>query len=713
MLFVGVRRLGVGNWAAMLLNQSLLFHKSRTAHDLAERWREEQRRLFGAPAAEFESKPGRQGLSPLSSGEDGVGQRYRDHTSAGEEGTVQKKKESAEFLFPKDTTDLSGTTTMVNQGLGANFGEFDRKQVLESLRAVDLSYRRSAGFTGNPAIDRVEYSKVNESSSALDLVNSVRSQVSTIRDGGSSSRSGLAMEGHTVEFDKWEGTTSRRRPDVAKEMLRQSQLQKTKLPASFLANLSFNQSADAREKQSQELRDQHTLPLLPQVPAPNLGLLGQSSFPHKASFGQQIQQDNFLPRGFHDSPRSHHDSRASSLSSTFAEMDKRRLKMGIGSSKNPDPMGPSEANQSLPHWLREAFKPDQPPPPKVATVSPMITAVSQATSFLYKDCIPFLPPFVHPGPLPAAPRRAAKKQRSRPAAGEAESGRGTEVLAGRNELNFLMSGVESTNPSLSSSLQQFASSLNAGFNTGGQPTSVPSSTSSFSKRVVDFSALPSLDTPAQSSFSRPSPALEELMSLRNLSSLPLAPGPPLNESVTGGLERSLLAQSSAQVLDSVSAGTNFVFSAKGDRHGRHRDSNPFPAKKHSPLLRRDDSGPIEATHSRRRKDEAPVRKRKSNAFPFATSNQLSSHEGSPDSPDPHRHRQDGSGESKLPSWMLAADVGAKSRQKASSKASSKHDGGNSSSETESDPRIRGAAGMTGDDDDDASSDETVSDDRTQ
>ncbi|XP_024393478.1 protein CHROMATIN REMODELING 4 isoform X4 [Physcomitrium patens] len=705
-LWTGVRRLGCGNWAAMLLDRRLNFHKSRTAHDLAERWREEQMKLFGPSPADIETKPVRQGYSPLSSAEDGIGHRNRDHTSAGEESYVKNRKGSADSFerFPKETIDLTGTSTIINQAI-------DRKQVLETLRAVDLSYRRSSGMTGNPAIDRVEYSKVPESSSALDLVNSVRPQGSAVRESGSASRSGLAMEGHSIDFDKWEGTTSRRRIDVPKEMLRQSQLPKTKLPASFLANLSASQSIDAREKQSQELRDQHTLPLLPQVSAPGLGLLdaGQSSsgsFPHKASFSQQMQQDNISLRGFHDSPRNH-DSRASSLSSTFAELDKRRLKIGLGSSKNSDAMGSNEASQSLPHWLREAFKPDQPPPPppKVATVSPMITAVAQATSFLYKDCVPFLTPFVHPGTLPAPPRRAAKKRKS--AAGEAESGRGTEVVSVRNELNFLMSGVESTNPSLSSSLQQFASSLNAGFNTGGQTASAPS-TSSFSKRHVDFSALPSLDTPAQPSFSKPIPALEELMSLKNLPSLPSV-APPLDDTVTSGLERSFLAQSSAQVLDTTSAGQNIVFSSRSERHGakdgRHRNSNSFPVNKHSLSLRKGDIGAQEVIHLRRR-HEARTRKRKSTTFSFASA-KLPSYEGSPDSP--HKHRQDGSGESQLPGWMIAADVGTKSRQKASSKKGD----GNSSSETESDPRIRGAAGMAGADDDDASSDETVSDDRTQ
>jgi len=91
------------------------------------------------------------------------------------------------------------------------------------------------------------------------------------------------------------------------------------------------------------------------------------------------------------------------------------------------------------------------------------------------------------------------------------------------------------------------------------------------------------------------------------------------------------------------------------------------------------------------------------------STKLSEEGGSPDSA--HRHASGGESQ-QLPSWLLpAVDSKLKSRQKAQ-KASSKREDGNSSSETESDPRIRGAAGMA-DEDGDASSDETVSDDRTQ
>ncbi|XP_024369738.1 protein CHROMATIN REMODELING 4 isoform X4 [Physcomitrium patens] len=696
-LWTGVRRIGCGNWAAMLLDQRLVFHKSRTSHDLAERWREEQLKLFGAPLAEIENKPVKQGYSPLSGREDGIGQRYRDHASASKEGAVKETKECAESLFSKETTDLSGTLTVINPGLGATLGEFDRKQVVKGLRAVGLSHCRSSNMTSNPAIDSVEYPKVHEPSSSLELINSVRSQGSSAREGCSATRSELAMESHTNESEKWEGTTSRRRTDIAKELLRQSQPQKTNLPASFLLNLSFNQSTDALEKHSQELWDQHTLPLLPQVSASGLGLLAQSpsgAFPQNASFSLQMQQPNFSPRGFHDS--------RASLSSTFAELDKRRLKIGLGPSKNSGAIRSNEANQSMPHGLREAFKPDQ-PPPKAAIDSPMITAVAQATSFLYKDCIPFLPPVVHPGPLPTPPKRA-ERNRKRSAAAEAESGRGTEALAGRNELNFLMSGVDATNPSLSSSLQHFASSLNAGYNPGGQIASVPS-ISSFSKRHVDFSALPSLNSPAQLSFSRSSPALEEWMSLRNPSSLPPL-APTLNESVTGGSVRNFHAHSNAQVLDFKSIGTNIVFSAKDAKDGRPQNSNSFSVNKHLPLLRKGDSGSKEAAHFRCRK-EALTGRRKACGLRLAV-NKMLTHEGSSDSP--HKHQQDGSLGLRLPCWMIAADVSAKSRQNASSKASSKHINGDSSSETESDPRIRGA-GMAGDDD--VSSNETVSDDRTQ
>jgi len=111
----------------------------------------------------------------------------------------------------------------------------------------------------------------------------------------------------------------------------------------------------------------------------------------------------------------------------------------------------------------------------------------------------------------------------------------------------------------------------------------------------------------------------------------------------------------------------------------------------------------EETHSRHRIEAAPPRKRKT-VSPLA-SNKISE-EGSPDSA--HRHASGGESQ-QLPTWLIpSVDSKLKSRQK----ASTKHDDGNSSSETESDPRIRGAAGMAGDDGD-ASSDETVSDDRTQ
>jgi hypothetical protein len=573
-LWTGVRRNGVGNWTMMLQDRRLNFHKHRTAHDLAERWREEQLKLFGAPPGEAETKPARQ--------DEGIHARYRDHSSASDELNLKKlsishRKESSSQDNP---VDLSNS---ISQGLGNGpLGEFDRKQVLESLRAVDLSYRRSSS--------NAEHSKLHESSSALDLVNSVRSQVGTVPN---------------IEFDRWEGSSSRRRNEISKEA--RIQLQKAKVPSSFLANLSFSQDAQTSQQEHQ------TLPLLP----PNLGMQSSSGvFSQKSSFPHH---DQYLSRGYH------HDSPRSSLSSTFAELEKRRLKIGLGASKNAD-----EASQSLPHWLREAFKPDQPSPPKPATVSPMITAVAQATAFLYKDCVPFLPPFVHPGPMPIPPRRAVKKKR-KPATVEP----GAELNLMESTTNF--------------------SSFNS------QPTSGPS-TLAFPMRPVDFSALPSLDPPAP----RPSPALEELMALKNLSSLPPF-APPLSE----------------PVAEQSSPGT------KSDRHRHHhRHSSPFSGRKQSPLSSR--------------KGEGGAAKRKT-VSPLGSSKL--SEEGSPESSAPREAQQ-------LPSWLVpAVDSKLKStRQKASSKQAG--DDGNSSSETESDPRIRGAAGMAGDDGD-ASSDETVSDDRTQ
>ena len=767
----GVRR-HRGNWDAMLQDQRLCFHKSRTPHALAEQWKEEQSKLLGVPPPEVTPKQVRHDNSPFLSGEDGLapprsrGQATVIEGSAGKKLTTSHREEIAEKILPstdtrghfgasslalKDTRNLqdhhhrrrdlklvhgheAGQEFSLNQTPGMAFGEHDRKHVLESLRAVDLSSRRFSMHTGFPAKDGSDHQhRGHEPSSALGLVNSVRSQVgnAVAWEAGNTSRSAISMDSsQTVDLDTWDAQRSGRRIDAGKEMaMRPShQSQKPKLPSSFLQSLSFN--PDLIEKHTQEARDSHTLPFLPRGSSSSSGMgslnaAGSSVtgvFANK-SLIQHMQADGLL-----STKGSHHDPR-SSISSSFAALDKRRLKLG-SSSKNSDPnVSNNEASQSLPHWLREAFKPDPPQPPKAATLSPMITAVAQATAFLYKDFEPFLPPFVHPGPLPPRPKRAPHKKKGPPAVIESRPGEmnensqvAAELLPGLNAPN-LLTGLEVTSsvvPTIPTSLQQFASSLKSGISAGGGQQQ-SGNISPFSKRLIDFSALPSVDPPPQQQalYSKPS-ALEELMALKNLSSVPPF-APPLNES----LERSLFAQSSSAsaVLDTTttsSLGLNVsVLGGKGDHHhhvgarqGHHHQSSTSILTNKPPHVKAE--GDIPHVHFAK---EGRGRKQKDSSFSYTV--QRSGSDGSTD-PSSQRmmihHDGGGSEQQQLPSWLKPpVRVGAPRAREAppsEKKVVTSYEDNQSSSETESDPRIHGKAGKVHDFDD-VSSDETISDDRTQ
>lgn len=760
-----------GNWEAMLQDHRLCFHKSRTPHALAEQWKEEQSKLLGMAPPEVPPKQVMRDNSPFPSGEDGFatprsrGQATIIEGSAGRKLTISHREDLAEKILPStDTRGHLGASSLVlkdsrslqdhhhrrqdlklshghevcqefpsNQTPGMAFGEHDRKHVLESLRAVDLSSRRFPMHPGFPAKDGSNHqNRGHEPFSALGLVNSVRSQVgnAVAWEAGNTSQSAVSMDSsQAVDLDSWDSQRTGRRSDAGKEMaMRPSQ--KPKLPSSFLQSLSFN--PDSIEKHTQEARDSHTLPFQLQGSSSSSGMgslnaAGSSLtgvFANK-SLIQHMQADGLLStRGSHHDPRS-------SISSSFAALDKRRLKLG-SSSKNLEPnISNNEASQSLPHWLREAFKPDPPQPPKAATLSPMITAVAQATAFLYKDFEPFLPPFVHPGPMPPRPKRAPHKKKGPPAVVEscpAEMNENirvaSELLPGLNVPN-LLTGLEVTNsvvPTLPTPLQQLASSLKPGMSTGGQQQS--GNASPFSKRLIDFSALPSVDPPPQQQAPHlKQSALEELMVLNNLSSVPTFP-PPLNES----LEQSLFAQSSSAsaVLDTTtttsSSGLNVsILGGKADHHhhigarqGHHHQSSTSILTNKPPHVKAE----VDVPHVHFTKEGRGRKHKDSFSFPVQRS-------GSDGSTDPSSQRMmihhDGSGGSgeqqQLPSWLKpVVRVGAPRAREAPPHSEkvvvTSYEDNQSSSETESDPRIHGKAGKAHDFDD-VSSDETISDDRTQ
>ena len=215
------------------------------------------------------------------------------------------------------------TSTLINQTLGTALGNSGRRQVLESLRAVDLSSSRSSGPTPFPAKERPFHGKGPETPSALGLggmISSFSSQThsATVREASSGTR-----ETRTGDLDNWDSMGSERLGNTGKEISSRQlqQPEKQKLPASFLQALSSSQ----REKHPAEFQDHQALPLLPSLGLPTLP--GQSSngvFSRK-SFVPHIQAEGFSIKGT--------ESR-SNLSSTYpSELDKRRLRMGLGMSK--------------------------------------------------------------------------------------------------------------------------------------------------------------------------------------------------------------------------------------------------------------------------------------------------------------------------------------------------------------------------------------------
>lgn len=708
--------------------------------------------MFGVPPQDVPMKQGQRGSSPISGGEDGTTRGSRGQSEEGSSrgrSSLQREKVTEQLSsfspatllratlgtpplgrdsrnsqdhprmepsanWPSTDVDIKpsqqparfhSTSTLMNQALGTALGDSGRKQVLESLRAVDLSSSRSSGPSLFPAKERSFHAKGPESPSALGLSGvlssfSSQTQSATVREASSGTRAT-----RTGDLDNWDSMGSERLGNTGKEISsRQSQQpEKQKLPPSFLQALSLSQ----REKHPAESKDHQALPLLPSPGLPNLP--GQSSngvFSRK-SFVPHIQAEGFSMKGT--------ESR-SNISSTYSELDKRRLRMGMGMSKTTGLSSANEASQSLPHWLREAFKPDQPAPPKAATVSPMIAAVAQATSFLYKDCVPFLPPFIHPGPLPTPPKRFPKKRKEQKIA---ESRVSTDIKVARcidssgprNVANLLMSGLEPRNQdsSLPSSLEQFASSLKAGFGGGGQ--AAPSSTSSFARGLFDFSGLPSMEPPAQNPpFSKPS-ALAELMALKNLSAVPTF-APPLNESLRTGSDKSPFAQSGSSVMDLDSAGPNLAL-GNGEQHGSRQGHQRGPSlssvskQLRQPHLKpNNDSGEGHVSHLKLGREALLQRQTERLSFTFPQPGSEVSIER------PQIVRYEG-GQQKLPEWLFSpAEAAPRTREAPTNRSVTKWEGGNSSSETESDPRIRGKAGAAHDLDD-VSSDETISDDRTQ
>ncbi len=291
-------------------------------------------------------------------------------------------------MFPEDFPLVGAITVVVNQAVqGSSLGDKVSRLGLEAMQSIDLASSKSAGLGSFLE---------NESQSG--------------------SSKGFEFSSKT----ELPGMLDSFRPSAAGD--------KKVLDPSFLLSCWFISHLP------------HLLikpPILLQQFHKNLKTAATTLYPLILKFlhlslGQE--QANLVRECFQASPQCHLlpgtlESQIA-LSATFAEIDKRRLPMALVSKTNS--FSTNNASQSLPHWLREFFKPEQTPLPKPATLSPTITV----TAFLYKDCETSLPPFVHPGTLPTPPKNFSKRNKRQErnsegsrVAGELDSVGGSEPLS--------------------------------------------------------------------------------------------------------------------------------------------------------------------------------------------------------------------------------------------------------------------------------------------
>ncbi|CAK9274903.1 unnamed protein product [Sphagnum jensenii] len=745
-LWTGVRRHGLGNWFAMLQDQRLCFSRSRTANDLADRWREEQLKTFGVPPPDMPRNTGAQHNNPLSSRKDRssrgsrglcsiseVAMQEGHNTHQSEKGSdallpssiawsyptpnvgaaelVQDKKQGCQSNDPAASSPfgemdikpivfkdfpLVGASALVNQAVGLSLTDRDSRLGLEAMRSIDLASSRSTGdfpakeaWTGS--------ANFLESSSGAELPGMIDSRPSAA--GGREGPTPVITAENSLD------SMGKAKSDVKRESISlQQQTGKPELPPLSHA-IALNEAAYSGATHSQKSQDHHSLPF-PQVPSATLGgAAGESSeavSPSK-SFLQPVHIGGLVPGTL--------ESRLAS-SASIAEMDRRRLRTGL-ISKSTSALSTNDGSQSLPHWLREAFKPEQPPPPKPVALSPTIAAVAEATEFLYKDCETWLPPFVHPGPPPTPPRNFSKRNKKQERISEGRIPEEFDSVAGSETVARILPHpvpaqieAQSQFPALPASLQQYAASLKSGLTGGVQAGSMPPSSSSFSRRLFDFSmppVEPSLQSPP---FSRPS-ALAELMALKNLASVSLPPAPPLNGPLQSIFSRSnVILQGGSSTSDS-----NMPF-GYGGRQGKrlaHSQASPsFAVTKNAQHSIGD--GESHAAHSRSGMDiDVLARKRGGGeASPLSLAHRSGVQIRSESSEQVHLR---GAGQPPLPNWLLPPVPGPKTWEVPLNRIDLDRNGNDSSSETQSDPLIRGKAGA-GHEFDDVSSDETISDDRT-
>ncbi|KAH6556102.1 hypothetical protein KP509_1Z205000 [Ceratopteris richardii] len=396
-LWSGVRRYGRGNWGVMLQDSKLCFSKLKTAKDLELRWSQEQIKFLGGSFDFRDLLPGREGSKPL----------FTPFCAGFPIPSFQR-----DVLGFGGPIDLSNPASL-SQTKGLAFSDFDiertgwRGSRTETVKLPTLPH---FGVEVNNRLTHI--SSTSESTAFLrdpvpwiDVGQKLDLLTAGIPKVNFPSDNQVARSGRDLVFGSAKGTLQSNISNAAFQTNQSSvDLQSggllprvsgsenewrfSNLQLRFEKGLKhevtdFSKSPVFSDKLAQSL---HELPVV----KPNLNLLSQHSLPENRSSG--VQQN---------------------VSQFNVNVDKEQSKVKQVTqlpSVSVDEVMEKPVSSSLPHWLREAFKP---PAVDMPTMPSTVGAVSHAISLIYRDCSPTLPAWVPPAPLPIAPHRKTKKRRKR------------------------------------------------------------------------------------------------------------------------------------------------------------------------------------------------------------------------------------------------------------------------------------------------------------
>lgn len=424
-LWTGVRRHGC-DWAAMLADPRLRFHESRCAKDLERRWLQDEvkaKKIFG----------------------DTLGQSSSQNAAAGNGTTCLEDslRRLPDIQVPSRIADSSPTATLLSEALkvcGKNKPEVAVEKFLQEKKMLDR--RDSLRWTPKQAHERSPSFNTIKYNTALGLGMAEEDKARLPEIGAS---------GITVDFQKLPDLSQLRpvsggvNPMTTLQGLKSSEAHyvgDSAVNSSLMFPLGGNLDAlnlDVRQQAYFDKVDMKSMKM-PEMPILEQSQRLQSHLRAPATIldgaqrsldGQGLQFSPGSMLGLGSSrvlegrsavslpqfgvPGGVDHRKVSSKAGDGGVADKKKLSRHFPSGKghhlSRDP-AVAKGTSSLPHWLKDAFKASEPPPLR-PSLAPTIAAVAQAVASLHSGSKSLLPPPALPLPplkAPAVPGRKKKRQ---------------------------------------------------------------------------------------------------------------------------------------------------------------------------------------------------------------------------------------------------------------------------------------------------------------